>query len=106
MTKSKAIFMGTPTFAVPCLEKLNEHCDILAVITQPDRPKGRGQKLTASPVKEFAAAAGLPVLQPEKNQDTRIRKNPNRIKTGFNCCCCFWSNFVTADPRYSATWLY
>ena len=66
MTKCKAIFMGTPAFAVPCLEKLKEHCEVIAVITQPDRPKGRGQKLTASPVKECAVAAGLSVLQPEK----------------------------------------
>ena len=80
MTKSKAIFMGTPTFAVPCLEKLNEHCDILAVITQPDRPKGRGQKLTASPVKEFAAAAGLPVLQPEKIKTPEFEKILTELK--------------------------
>lgn len=74
MTKCKAIFMGTPAFAVPCLEKLNEHCDIVAVITQPDRPKGRGQKLAASPVKECAVSVGLPVLQPEKIKTPEFEK--------------------------------
>lgn len=66
MTKLKTVFMGTPDFAVPCLKVLQEQTDVIAVITQPDRPKGRGQKLTPSPVKEYAAQAGLTVLQPEK----------------------------------------
>jgi methionyl-tRNA formyltransferase len=59
--------MGTPDFAVPCLERLvAANHEVVAVVTQPDRPKGRGQKLTASPVKEAAIKYGLPVLQPEK----------------------------------------
>lgn len=66
MTKLKTVFMGTPDFAVPCLKVLQEQTDVIAVITQPDRPKGRGQKLTPSPVKEYAVEAGLTVLQPEK----------------------------------------
>jgi methionyl-tRNA formyltransferase len=74
MSNLKAIFMGTPDFAVPCLEALNKKYDIIAVITQPDRPKGRGQKLTASPVKEFAVNAGLTVLQPEKIKTPEIEK--------------------------------
>jgi methionyl-tRNA formyltransferase len=61
----KIIFAGTPEFAVPCLQMLldSEH-DICAVYTQPDRPAGRGRKLQASPVKELALAAGIPVYQP------------------------------------------
>lgn len=66
MEKLRVIFMGTPDFAVPCLEKLSEAADVMAVITQPDRPRGRGQKLVPSPVKAFAAAHGMQVLQPEK----------------------------------------
>lgn len=64
----RVVFMGTPQFAVPLLEALvaDAAYDVLAVVTQPDRPQGRKQKLTASPVKEAALAAGLPVLQPEK----------------------------------------
>ncbi|QJW46966.1 methionyl-tRNA formyltransferase [bacterium BFN5] len=67
MSNVRVVFMGTPEFAVPCLEMLiQEQYDIIAVVTQPDRPKGRGQKLVASPVKEFALKHGLQVLQPEK----------------------------------------
>lgn len=58
--------MGTPDFAVPTLEALQagDH-EVLAVVTQPDRPKGRGRKLTPPPVKQAAEAFSLPVLQPE-----------------------------------------
>lgn len=66
MTKLRAIFMGTPDFAVPCLEVLAAEHEVLAVVTQPDRPKGRGQKAAASPVKEAALRHGLPIYQPEK----------------------------------------
>lgn len=66
MARLKTIFLGTPDFAVPCLRILQEKTDILAVVTQPDRPKGRGHQLQASPVKEAALAYGLTVLQPEK----------------------------------------
>lgn len=61
------VFMGTPDFAVPTLEMLiNEGYDIKAVVTQPDRPKGRGNKLAAPPVKELAQKFNIPVLQPER----------------------------------------
>lgn len=67
MSKNRIVFMGTPDFAVPCLTMLvNEGYDVSAVISQPDRPKGRGRKLTPSPVKEAALAFGLPVLTPER----------------------------------------
>jgi methionyl-tRNA formyltransferase len=63
----RIIFMGTPRFAVPTLEALlASDEEVVAVVTQPDRPKGRGRKLTPPPVKELALAAGLPVLQPAK----------------------------------------
>jgi methionyl-tRNA formyltransferase len=59
------VFFGTPAFAVPTLEAIRaSRHTVAAVVTQPDRPRGRGQKTTASPVKDAAAAAGLPVLQP------------------------------------------
>lgn len=67
MTKMRVVFMGTPDFAVPCLEMLiQEQYEVAAVVTQPDRPKGRGQKLAATPVKQFALQHELPVLQPAK----------------------------------------
>ncbi|GAP00073.1 methionyl-tRNA formyltransferase [Fructobacillus ficulneus] len=64
----RVVFMGTPQFAVPLLEALvaDNQYDVLAAVTQPDRPQGRKQKLTPSPVKEAALALNLPVLQPEK----------------------------------------
>jgi methionyl-tRNA formyltransferase len=65
MTDLRIIFMGTPEFAVPSLEILiaNEY-NVVAVITAPDRPQGRGQKLTYSPVKDCAIKHQIPVLQP------------------------------------------
>ena len=65
MTDLRIIFMGTPEFAVPSLEILIENkYNIVAVITAPDRPQGRGQKLTYSPVKDCAVKHQIPVLQP------------------------------------------
>jgi methionyl-tRNA formyltransferase len=61
------IFLGTPAFAVPTLERMiDAGHSVLAVFTQPDRPKGRGGQLNASPVKEAALRLGLPVHQPER----------------------------------------
>ncbi|WP_019911451.1 methionyl-tRNA formyltransferase [Paenibacillus sp. HW567] len=63
----KIVFMGTPAFAVPSLQMLvEEGYEIVAVVTQPDRPQGRKKTLTPSPVKEAALSLGLPVLQPER----------------------------------------
>jgi methionyl-tRNA formyltransferase len=70
MTGWRVIFMGTPDFACPTLQKLidrKEH--LVAVVTQPDRPKGRGQKLMPPPVKELAEKNGIPVYQPLKVRD-------------------------------------
>ncbi|SKB86549.1 methionyl-tRNA formyltransferase [Luteibacter sp. 22Crub2.1] len=62
----RVVFAGTPDFAVPCFEACRTSgADVVAVYTQPDRPAGRGRKLAASPVKEAALAAGVPVEQPE-----------------------------------------
>lgn len=61
----RIVFMGTPDFAVPCLKALHENGhEITLVVTQPDKPQGRKQILTPSPVKEFAVAHDLPVYQP------------------------------------------
>lgn len=63
----RIIFMGTPEFAVASLKSLVESkSNVVAVITVPDKPAGRGQKLISSPVKLYAEEAGIPVLQPEK----------------------------------------
>jgi len=71
--RPKLIFMGTPAFAVPTLEALiSQGHNLLAVVTQPDRPKGRGKKLAAPAVKELALKHGIEVLQPEKASDDRF----------------------------------
>ena len=66
----RIVFMGTPDFAVPTLETLiqSEH-EVVGVVTQPDRPKGRSGKLQFSPVKEAAVEAQIPVFQPERIKD-------------------------------------
>lgn len=65
MNNLRIIFMGTPEFAIPSLAILVQHqFNVVAVITAPDKPQGRGQKLGASPVKEFAVQHNIPVLQP------------------------------------------
>lgn len=78
-TPLRLIFMGTPAFAVPTLRTLHEQAaaqgwQIVQVLTQPDRPAGRGKRLVASPVKEYAVQQGLPVFQPKT-----LRKDPTAI---------------------------
>jgi methionyl-tRNA formyltransferase len=67
------IFMGTPDFAVPSLKKLfkNNH-KIAAVVTAPDKARGRGKKVSVTPVKEFALKNNIPILQPEKLKDEKF----------------------------------
>ena len=62
----RVIFMGTPNFAVPSLEALLQHHEVVLVVTQPDKPKGRGKKMAFSPIKECALQHNIPVLQPAK----------------------------------------
>lgn len=73
----RLVFCGTPEFAVPCLEALvRERFEVELVVSQPDRPKGRGLELVPTPVKKVALANGLPVTQPEKiknNEEFRSR---------------------------------
>lgn len=64
--------MGTPQFAVPALEQLTEHYDVVAVVTQPDAPAGRGKHLVQSAVKQFALSKGLPVLQPDSLKPAEV----------------------------------
>ena len=64
------IFWGTPEFAVPSLDTLNKLSLVSLVITQPDRPAGRGKKLLASPVKEYASKNNIDILDPQElNKD-------------------------------------
>jgi methionyl-tRNA formyltransferase len=61
---TRTIFMGSPEFALPTLQALDEHYPVVGVVTQPDRPAGRGRTLSPPPVKALAVELGLPVIQP------------------------------------------
>lgn len=76
----KTVFMGTPDFAVETLKALTKKHQVLAVITQPDKQKGRGKKLMFPPVKEYALENNIPVFQPEKISD----KDFLQVLEGFN----------------------
>jgi len=78
----RVIYAGTPQFAVPALEALHAHPDVevVGVYTQPDRPAGRGQKLTPSPVKQFALAHDLPVYQPRTLRDAEAQSELAALK--------------------------
>ena len=74
MDKIKVIYMGTPEFSVKPLAELNQLCDVLLVVTQPDKLVGRKQEIKFSPVKEYALEHGIEVFQP-----TKIREDYQRI---------------------------
>lgn len=84
---TKIVFMGTPAFSAPILGMLHEEgYEILAVVTQPDRPVGRKKVLTPPPVKEEALALGLPIIQPEKLRGSEelqqiLALNPDLVVT-------------------------
>ena len=78
----RAVFFGTPEFAVPSLAALiNAGVDVAAVVTQPDRPRGRSHStLLPSPVKQRAGAAGIPVLQPERPRDAAFNQQVRELE--------------------------
>lgn len=77
----RVVFMGTPQIAAVCLQKiLDDGFDVVAVYTQPDRPSGRGMRLTAPPVKELAQQAGIPVFQPEHFRQAETIQQLARLK--------------------------
>jgi methionyl-tRNA formyltransferase len=76
--------MGTPDFAVPALEALHRQCfEILLIVTQPDRRKGRGRRLTPPPVKKFADRMGYPVLQPASIRDDEVLRQFRDMQPDF-----------------------
>jgi len=73
VTPVRILFMGTPAFAVPSLVRLLESPHrVVGVVTQPDRPRGRGQRVTAAPIKTVATERAVPVLQPERLSDPDV----------------------------------
>lgn len=84
MKPYRIVFMGTPDFAVPTLEALhNSEHEVALVITQPDRPKGRGRKLTAAPVKRAADRFQYPVFQPESIKNKAARDTIEAARADF-----------------------
>ena len=93
----RIVFMGTPDFAVPSLDILvKNQYDVIMVVTQPDKPRGRGHHVTFSPVKEYAEKIGLPLIQPIKiGEESSIEQlkqlNPDLFVT------CAFGQFLTSD---------
>lgn len=80
----KIVFMGTPDFAVPSLKKMIEKYNVIAIVTQPDKPSGRGKKITISPVKEVGLLNQIPIFQPEKiRTDSIVIEKLKEIKPDF-----------------------
>ncbi|MCB2307255.1 methionyl-tRNA formyltransferase [Clostridium estertheticum] len=80
----KIVFIGTPDFSVPSLKKMIEKFDVRAVITQPDRASGRGNKITISPIKEIGLLYKIPIYQPEKiRKDFEIINKLREIEPDF-----------------------
>jgi methionyl-tRNA formyltransferase len=97
------VFMGTPQFAVPTLETIiRERYGILSVVTQPDRPKGRGQRLTPSPVKVVALEHNLFILQPERLDD-RFLNTIKNLKPDLLVVIAF-GQIIPEKVLNSATW--
>lgn len=103
MRDLRIIFMGTPEFAVESLKNLVEgKFNVVAVITAPDKPKGRGQKLAISPVKEYALSQSIPVLQPtnlkseEFNQELKSYRANLQVVVAFRML----PEVVWAMPEY------
>lgn len=71
--KPRVVFMGSPEFAVPTMEALNEAFNLVGVITQPDKPTGRGRKLMPNPVKNQAIKRDIPFVQPDNLSDDIVR---------------------------------
>ena len=97
----RIVFMGTPDFAVPTLETLiqSEH-EVVGVVTQPDRPKGRSGKLQFSPVKEAAVEAQIPVFQPERIKDGTFYPVLQEL-----CAYCVQQTAVSFSLERFSSWL-
>ena len=100
----KRVFMGTPDFAVGTLEALIQagH-ELIGVVTQPDKPKGRGKSLMATPVKEVALKHQIPVYQPQKVRETEFTENLHRLAPDVIVVAAF-GQIITKEileiPRY------
>lgn len=86
----RIVFMGTPEFAVESLKALVEnHYEVVGVITMPDKPAGRGHKLQSSPVKQYALEQGITVMQPEKLKDENFLQDLRALKADLQIVVAF-----------------
>jgi methionyl-tRNA formyltransferase len=102
MSSLRIIFMGTPEFAVPSLEALvDSGCQVVAVITAPDKPQGRGQELKGSPVKDSAMKHNIPVLQPTNLKSPEFQEELRSYKADLQVVVAFrmLPEAVWAMPR-------
>jgi len=100
----KIIFMGTPEFALPCIKRMSEKgYDITAVVTKPDKPKGRGKKLSVTPIKQYACEKGIKILQPENVRTEEFRKQLAELNADMFVTCAY-GKILTEDilnmPQY------
>jgi len=102
----RIIFFGTPSFALPALQSLLKGPDeVVGVVTQPDREKGRGRKIVISPVKELALQRGLTLLQPEKAKDEAFKEAVRGLRPDLIAVVAFGQilpKSILNIPRYGA----
>ena len=100
----KILFMGTPDFALASLRYLHENgANICGVVTQPDKPKGRGNKLCASEVKQYAQSSDLPVFQPESLKDQSFMPTLNELNPDVIVVVAYGKilpEYILSFPRY------
>src|SRR5690554_7271359 len=98
MNKLRIVFMGTPDFATGILEAiLQENYEVAAVITAPDKPAGRGQKLSVSSVKQFALEKGLKILQPTNLKDESFLEELKSLNANLQVVVAFRSEEHTSE---------
>lgn len=99
----RIVFFGTPAFAVPTLDALlRSRHTVVGAVTQPDRPRGRGHRMSDAPVKARAVAAGLPVLQPERMKDPAFLDALGALRADLGVVAAYGkilTNAVIAAPR-------
>ena len=99
----RVVFMGTPDFSVPALERIATEHEVVAVVTQKDKPKGRGQELSYTPVKESALKLNIPVLQPEKVKEESFVEELKELNPDVIVVIAFGqilSNDILTLPKY------
>lgn len=89
MTEPNIVFMGTPEFSVPAMNELHNIYGLKAIVTVPDKPSGRGLKLTMSPVKEAALQLNIPVLQPENLKSPEFIDELSKYNPDIICVIAF-----------------